>query len=162
MCLSIKRETMLQAGKKAPAFSLFDSKGNKVSLKDFRKKKVILYFYPKDMTSGCTQQACNFRDAYPDFSKLRTVVIGVSADSANIHKKFAEKYSLPFVLLSDESKEVLQKYKVWKEKCMYGKKYMGIERTTFIINEEGKIHQIFSKVKVNGHVEEILKVLQGK
>ncbi|KAF0152758.1 MAG: bacterioferritin comigratory protein [Ignavibacteria bacterium] len=152
---------MLEVGKKAPAFNLADSNGRNVSLRDFRGKKVILYFYPKDMTSGCSQEACNFRDAFPDFSKLNAVIIGVNADSASIHKKFIEKYSLPFILLSDESKKILNRYKVWKEKSMYGKKYMGIERTTFVIDEEEKILHIFSKVKVSGHVEEVLKVIKG-
>ena len=109
---------MLEVGKKAPAFKLPDASGKKVSLSDFKGKKVVLYFYPKDMTSGCTQEACDFRDSFPDFSKLKTVVIGVSADSVSLHQKFTEKYSLPFVLLSDESKEVLEKYGVWKEKSM--------------------------------------------
>ena len=153
---------MLEVGKKAPAFKLPDASGKKVSLSDFKGKKVVLYFYPKDMTSGCTQEACDFRDSFPDFSKLKTVVIGVSADSASLHQKFTEKYSLPFVLLSDENKEVLEKYGVWKEKSMYGRKYMGIERTTFVIDEDGKIQNIFTKVKVVGHVDEILKVLKGK
>jgi len=152
---------MLEVGKKAPAFKLADSNGKQIALTDFKGRKVILYFYPKDMTPGCTQEACEFRDAFPDFNKLKTVVIGISADSTIMHKKFADKYSLPFILLSDETKEVLEKYDVWKEKSMYGKKYMGIERTTFVIDEQGKILHIFPKVKVNGHVEEVLKVLKG-
>lgn len=153
---------MLEVGKKAPAFSLQDATGKKVSLKNFLGKKVILYFYPKDMTSGCTKEACDFRDAFPDFSKLKTIIIGVSIDSVSSHQKFINKYELPFILLSDDKKEVVQKYYVWKEKSMYGKKYMGIERTTFIIDETGQIQSIFPKVKVDGHVEELLKTLKEK
>jgi len=147
-------------GKKAPSFTLVNSEGKKVSLKDFLGKKVILYFYPKDMTSGCTAEACNFRDSFPDFGKLNSVVIGISADTSALHKKFAEKYMLPFELLSDENKEVIQKYGVWKEKSMYGKKYMGIERTTFIIDGKGVIRKVFPKVKVAGHIEEVIKTLK--
>src|SRR4030042_5423154 len=146
---------MLEVGKKAASFTLDDSTGNKVSLKDYKGKKIVLYFYPKDMTSGCTKEACNFRDAFPDFVKLKTVVLGVSIDNVNSHQKFANKYNLPFKLLSDGKKEVVQKYDVWKEKSMYGKKYMGIERTTFVINENGAILKVFPKVNVEGHVDEI-------
>ncbi|NUN08005.1 MAG: thioredoxin-dependent thiol peroxidase [Ignavibacteriaceae bacterium] len=152
---------MLEHGKKAPAFTLPNQDDKKVSLKDFKGSKVVLYFYPKDMTSGCTQEACDFRDELSPLKKLNAVVLGVSADSVTSHKKFAEKYNLNFDLLSDESKEMLEAYEVWKEKSMYGKKYMGIERTTFIIDENGKISHIFPKVKVSGHVEEIKKALQG-
>lgn len=151
---------MLKEGSKAPAFTLPNEKGKKVSLKDFEGKKVVLYFYPKDMTSGCTKEACDFRDAHPDFKKIKAVVLGVSPDSIESHKKFAEKYELPFTLLSDENKKVLEKYGVWKEKSMYGKKYMGVERTTVIIDEKGKIQKIFPKVKVNGHVDEVLEELR--
>ncbi len=153
---------MLEIGKKAPAFSLKDENGKNVSLNDFKGKKVVLYFYPKDMTSGCTKEACDFRDALPNFRKIKAVVLGVSIDSTASHKKFADKYDLPFTLLSDEKKEVVEKYGVWKEKSMYGKKYMGIERTTFIIDEEGKIQNIFPKVKVDGHVNEVMKMLKGE
>jgi len=151
---------MLKDGISAPDFSLSDSNGKKVSLNDFHGKKVILYFYPKDMTSGCTQEACDFRDQFPNFKKLKAVVIGISPDSAASHKKFEDKYELPFILLSDDKKQVVKKYGVWKEKSMYGKKYMGVERTTFIIDEQGKILKIFPKVKVNGHVEEVLQLLK--
>jgi peroxiredoxin Q/BCP len=150
---------MLKEGNKAPAFTLPDDKGNKVSLKDFLGKKVALYFYPKDMTSGCTQEACDFRDLYPEFQKLNAEVLGVSADSVVRHQKFKEKYELPFRLLSDEDKKVLDKYGVWQEKSMYGRKYMGIVRTTVLINEEGRVMKIFPKVKVKGHAEEIKKIL---
>jgi peroxiredoxin Q/BCP len=135
--------------------------GEKISLKSFRGKKVVLYFYPKDMTSGCTQEACDFRDALPDFKKIKAEVIGISIDSQASHRKFRDKYDLPFILLSDENKEVVQKYGVWKEKSMYGRKYMGIERTTFIIDEEGKIQNIIPKVKVAGHIEEVKKAIKG-
>ena len=150
---------MLKIGDKAPLFELLDKNNQKVRLKDFKEKKVVLYFYPKDMTSGCTQEACDFRDAFPAFNKLKAVVLGISADSVSSHIKFADKYELPFTLLSDENKEVVEKYGVWKEKSMYGKKYMGIERTTFIIDGNGIIKNIFAKVKVDGHVEEVMKAL---
>ena len=153
---------MLEVGKKAPAFSLIDGNGNKVSLNNFKGRKVVLYFYPKDMTSGCTQEACDFRDSFPNFKKEKAEILGVSIDSVASHKKFAEKYELPFTLLSDEKKEVVETYGVWKEKSMYGKKYLGIERTTFIIDEEGKIQNIFPKVKVAGHVEEVVQALKGE
>lgn len=151
---------MLELGKKAPSFTLPNQENKKVSLKDFKGSKVVLYFYPKDMTSGCTQEACDFRDELSPLKKLNAVVLGVSADSVTSHKKFSEKYNLNFDLLSDESKEMLEAYGVWKEKSMYGKKYMGIERTTIIIDESGKISHVFPKVKVTGHVEEIKKALQ--
>jgi len=146
---------MLVVGDKAPLFTLPDGNGKNVSLIDYAGKKVVLYFYPKDMTSGCTTEACEFRDAHPDFAKLNVVILGVSADSVSSHKKFSDKYNLPFTLLSDETKETIQAYGVWVEKSMYGRKYMGIERSTFIIDESGKIQKIFLKVKVNGHIEEV-------
>lgn len=148
-------------GKKAPAFKLKDQDGNNVSLKDFLGQKVVLYFYPKDDTSGCTKEACSFRDNLPDFNKIKAVILGVSADSVASHKKFQEKYNLPFTLLSDEDKKVVNNYGVWVEKSMYGRKYMGIERTTFIIDEKGKIKKIFNKVKVDGHTEEVLSALNN-
>ena len=151
---------MLAEGKKAPAFTLPNSDGKNVSLKDFLGTKVVLYFYPKDSTSGCTQEACDFRDAMPDFSKLDTVVIGLSPDPSKSHRKFADKYELPFELLSDENKVVLEEYGVWKEKSMYGKKYMGVERTTVIIDEEGKVLKIFPKVKVKNHVQEVYQAIK--
>lgn len=147
-------------GKKAPAFTLCNAEGKKVSLKDFLGKKVVLYFYPKDMTSGCTKEACDFRDSFPAFGKVDSAVIGISADSADLHKRFIQKNGLPFELLSDEKKEVLAKYGVWKEKSMYGKKFMGIERSTFVIDEKGIIRKEFRKVKVQGHIEEVLKILK--
>lgn len=146
---------MLKTGDKAPDFKLVSDKGENVSLNDFKGKKVILYFYPKDMTSGCTAEACDFRDNVKKFDKKNAVIIGVSADSVDLHKQFKEKYELPFMLLSDETKKVLKDYGVWQEKSMYGKKYMGIERTTYVIDEKGKM-RIFNKVKVDGHINEIL------
>lgn len=151
---------MADVGKKAPFFSLLDSNGVNVSLKDFEGRKVVLYFYPKDDTPGCTKEACDFRDFFPDFKKKHISVIGISPDSIDSHKKFVQKYNLPFILLSDEKKEVLKKYNVWKEKNMYGRKYMGVERTTFLIDENGKIIKIFPKVKVNGHIEEVIKAFK--
>lgn len=151
---------MIKEGSKAPQFTLKNQDGQKISLKDFLGKKVVLYFYPKDMTSGCTKEACDFRDHIELFNNQNVVVLGVSADSIDLHKKFKSKYNLPFDLLSDDSKKVLEKYGVWKEKSMYGKKYFGIERTTFIIDENGRIKKIFPKVKVNGHVKEILEALK--
>ncbi len=151
---------MLQINKKAPAINLPDVEGKKRTLKEFLGKKVVLYFYPKDMTPGCTTEACDFRDAFPNFKKLKAVVIGISPDSVERHKKFIEKYDLPFLLLSDEKKTVLEKYGVWKEKSMYGKKYMGVVRTTVLIDEKGVVRKIYPKVKVKGHVEEVYKDLK--
>jgi thioredoxin-dependent peroxiredoxin len=147
---------MIKAGEKAPDFKLTADDGKEYSLKDFKGKKLVLYFYPKDMTSGCTAEACDFRDNIKLFRKKNTVIIGVSKDSAESHRKFKSKYELPFTLLSDESMEMLNAYGVWKEKSMYGRKYMGIERTTFLIDEKGIVKEIFNKVKVNGHIDEIL------
>ncbi len=151
---------MLQINKKAPAINLPDVEGKKRTLKEFLGKKVVLYFYPKDMTPGCTTEACDFRDAFPNFKKLKAVVIGISPDSVERHKKFIEKYDLPFLLLSDEKKTVLEKYGVWKEKNMYGKKYMGVVRTTVLIDEKGVVRKIYPKVKVKGHVEEVYNDLK--
>ncbi len=147
---------MLKIGDKAPDFTLSTDGGEKISLKDMKGKKVVLYFYPKDMTSGCTAEACDFRDNIKKFEKKNTVVLGVSADSVDSHKKFKDKYDLPFKLLSDENKKVLRDYNVWREKSMYGKKYMGIVRTTYVIDEKGKIEKVFDKVKVDGHINELL------
>ena len=147
---------MLIIGKKAPDFKLKNENGKEISLNNFRGKKVVLYFYPKDNTSGCTVEACDFRDNVKIFEKRNSVILGVSKDSIQSHVKFKEKYDLPFNLLSDETLDVIKKYGVWKEKSMYGKKYFGIERTTFIIDENGFIEKIFEKVKVQGHAEEVL------
>jgi len=151
---------MLDVGKKAPDFSLLNQDEKKISLKDFIGQKVVLYFYPKDDTSGCTKEACNFSDDLPKFSKIDAVILGVSPDSVKSHKKFSEKYKLKFDLLADDEKKVVEKYGVWKEKSMYGRKYMGVERTTFIIDENGKIKKIFNKVKVDGHNREVLEALK--
>ncbi len=151
---------MLQVNKKAPAINLPDVNGKKRTLKEFLGRKVVLYFYPKDMTPGCTTEACDFRDAFPNFKKLKAVVIGISPDSVERHKKFIEKYELPFILLSDEKKTVLGKYGVWKEKNMYGRKYMGVVRTTVLIDEKGIVRKIYPKVKVKGHVEEVYNDLK--
>lgn len=146
---------MVSLNKKAPAITLLDGKGNTRTLKEFLGKKVVLYFYPKDNTSGCTAESCDFRDAFPKFKKDNAVIIGLSPDSVESHRKFAEKYDLPFILLSDESKKVLEKYDVWKEKSMYGRKYMGVVRTTILIDEKGIVRKIYPKVKVKGHVEQV-------
>ena len=150
----------LKIGDKAPSFKLKNQDDKLVSLSDLKVKPVVLYFYPKDDTSGCTKEACNFRDEFPKFGKMKAEIIGVSADSVESHKRFAQKYKLPFNLLSDEKKEVLEKYGVWQEKSMYGKKYMGIVRTTFIIDAKGKISKIFPKVKVENHNQEVMQALK--
>jgi len=151
---------MLEVGKKAPDFSLLNQDEKKISLKDYVGQKVVLYFYPKDDTSGCTKEACSFSDDLPKFSKIDAVILGVSPDSVKSHKKFSEKYKLKFDLLADDEKNVVEKYGVWKEKSMYGRKYMGVERTTFIIDEKGKIKKIFNKVKVDAHNKEVLEALK--
>ncbi|MBN8546695.1 MAG: thioredoxin-dependent thiol peroxidase [Ignavibacteria bacterium] len=150
---------MLNTGDKAPYFELPNQDGETVKLTDLKGKNVVLYFYPKDDTSGCTKEACSFRDELSIFEGVNATIIGVSGDSVKSHRKFADKYSLNFTLLSDESKQMLEAYGVWKEKSMYGKKYMGIERTTFVIDPEGTIKKVFNKVKVDGHTEEVKKAL---
>ncbi len=147
---------MLEVGTKAPDFTLQDQDGKDVSLSDFKGKKVILYFYPKDNTSGCTKQACAFKELYPDFMEKDAIVLGVSKDSVASHKKFQEKYQLPFELLSDPEHKVIEQYDVWKEKSMYGKKYMGIVRSTYLIDEEGKIEKALEKVKPQQNPEHYL------
>ena len=147
---------MLEVGKKAPSFTLLDQNGKKHSLKDYLGKKVVLYFYPKDNTSGCTKEACSFKELYPHFMEKGAVVIGISKDSVKSHKNFEEKYELPFILLSDEDTEVIQKYDVWKEKSMYGRKYMGIERSTYLIDEKGKIIKAHQKVKPSDNPKDVL------
>lgn len=149
----------MEEGNKAPDFTALDQNGKKVKLSSFRgKKNVVLYFYPKDMTPGCTTQACDFRDNIKNLKS--TVVLGVSADSPERHQKFIEKYFLPFDLISDTDKKVLNKYGVWQEKSLYGKKFMGIVRTTFIIDKKGTIRKIFPKVKVKTHIEDVLEALK--
>lgn len=151
---------MLKQGDKAPDFTAKDDQGHDLSLKDFRGKKVVLYFYPKDDTSGCTKEACDFRDNLGRIKRKDAIVLGVSPDSEKSHGKFKSKFDLTFPLLVDEDKKLVNTYGVWKEKSMYGRKYMGVERTTFVIDEQGKIAKIFPKVKVAGHVEEVLAALK--
>ena len=150
---------MLEVGQKAPEFKLKNDEGMEVSLKDFKGKKVILYFYPKDDTPGCTKEACDFKDNQKKIANENAVVLGVSADGVDSHVKFKKKYGLPFQLLSDPDKKMLQTYDVWKEKSMYGKKYMGIERSTFLISKDGTIKRIWRKVAVGGHVHEVLEAV---
>lgn len=151
--------THLTEGDKAPDFTAKDQDGNKVSLKDYKGKKVVLYFYPEDDTPTCTIEACNLRDNYSTLEKEGLIVLGVSPDEEKKHKKFEEKYSLPFTLLADPDKSIIDKYGVWGEKNMYGRKYMGLFRTTFLIDEEGIIFKIFKKPKSKIHSEEILKAV---
>ncbi len=150
---------MLEIGTKAPDFTLPDQNGDKHSLADYKGKKVILYFYPKDNTSGCTKQACGFSDRYPQFKEKGAVVLGVSKDSVASHKKFEEKYGLPFTLLSDTELEVIKAYDVWKEKKNYGKVSMGVVRTTYLIDEEGIIVKAMDKVKAADNPQEMLEML---
>ncbi len=149
----------LKVGSRAPAFSLPNEKGQVVKLSALKGKKIVLFFYPKDDTSGCTKEACSFRDGLQAIRKKGAVVLGVSGDSVASHQKFSNKYDFNFPLLSDESKSMIQTYGVWKEKSMYGRKYMGIERTTVLIAKDGTISHLFPKVKVDGHYEEVLKAL---
>ena len=151
---------MLEVGMKAPAFTLPDKDGNLVSLADFAGKTVALYFYPRDNTPGCTRQACAFAGAYEEFKKIGTVVIGVSKDSQASHQRFAEKYDLPFVLLSDPELTAIQAYGVWQEKKNYGKVSMGVVRSTFVINGEGVIEKVMPKVKPDTNAAEILEYLR--
>ena len=152
---------MLETGIKAPDFTLPDQNGENRSLSDYRGKKVILYFYSKDMTSGCTRQACSFGELYPQFEEKGAVVIGVSKDSVASHKKFEEKYGLPFTLLSDTELSVIQAYDVWKEKNNYGKMTMGVVRTTYLIDEDGVIEKAFGKVKAAENPAQMLEALNG-
>ena len=149
----------LTPGMKAPDFTLPTGDGKSFSLSAQKGKKVVLYFYPKDNTSGCTKEACSFRDNYAAIKRKGVVLVGVSTDSVASHQKFSGKYDLPFTLVSDEKKELVAKYGVWKEKSMYGRKYMGTERTTFVIDENGVITNVFPKVKVEGHIDEVLKAV---
>ncbi len=159
--LSMEENNMLNEKDKAPRFTLPDKDGKEVCLSDFLGKKVVLYFYPKDNTPGCTRQACAFAASYKEFDDLNAVVIGVSKDGAASHIKFAQKYDLPFILLSDESLEVIKLYGVWQEKKLYGKTSMGVVRTTFIIDENGYIEKIMPKVKPDTNAQEILAYLRG-
>ena len=150
---------LLSIGDKAPGFATVDQGGEKVSLSDFKGRKVVLYFYPKDDTPGCTKEACSFRDAWAQFRKRKVAVLGVSVDDEKSHKKFAEKFSLPFTLLADPDKKIVQEYGVWGEKSMYGRTYMGTLRVTYLIDEKGKIAAVWPKVKPEGHAEEILEAI---
>ncbi len=152
---------ILEVGTQAPNFKTIDQNGELVTLEQFRGKKVILYFYPKDDTPGCTKEACAFRDNFEKFKEINVEVLGVSVDDEKKHKKFAEKYNLPFRLLADTEKKIVQDYGVWGEKSLYGKKYMGTNRVTYLIDENGKIEKVFPKVKPETHAEELLQVLSN-
>jgi len=151
---------MLKPGSKAPAFDLPSDAGQRVRLAELAGRKVVLYFYPKDDTSGCTVEACEFRDHWSAVKRAGAVVLGVSPDGVTSHEKFKAKFDLPFPLLADEDHRVAEKYGVWGEKSMYGRKYFGIHRTTFLIDETGRIAKVFEKVKPKGHAKEVLEALQ--
>ena len=153
---------MLEVGMKAPAFTLPDKDGNMVSLADFAGKKVVLYFYPRDNTPGCTRQACAFASAYEEFKNINAVVIGVSKDSVTSHQKFAEKHGLPFILLSDPERAAIEAYGVWQEKKNYGKVSMGVVRSTFVIDENGVVEKVMPKVKPDTNAAEIMAYLRGE
>ncbi len=160
MSKTLTKSKILEVGGKAPDFESLDESGKKISLKQFKGKAVILYFYPKDNTPGCTKEACSLRDRHSTFKKKNVVILGVSKDSQNSHQGFIEKYDLPFTLLSDADKKVQTAYGVWQEKSLYGKKYMGTVRTTFIISPDQKIAYIFNKVDCPNHAEEVLEKLE--
>ncbi len=151
----------LEVGSPAPDFTLPTDGGGSVTLSALKGKTVIVYFYPKDDTPGCTKEACTFGEQLPNFSKVDAVVIGISKDSVASHDKFKRKYNLPFILASDEKSDVTERFGAWVEKSMYGKKYMGIDRSTFLIDKAGVVRGVWRKVKVPGHVEEVLKAAQG-
>lgn len=158
---------MIEEGKNAPLFTLPDQNGDEFALRCFRGSPVVLYFYPKDDTSGCTDEACQFRDMFPKFEQSTAVIIGISPDSPESHRKFADKHKLPFTLLADEPgkddlPKVCDKYGVWQEKSMYGKKYMGVVRTTYLIGPDGKIARRWDKVKVSGHAEAVLEEIRSR
>ena len=148
---------MLKEGDKAPSFSLKDQNGKTHNLKDYKGKKLVLYFYPKDNTSGCTKEACGFRDSFSEYKKNNITILGVSKDTSESHKKFIEKHDLPFNLLIDENRDALEKYGAWTKKSLYGKIFMGIQRITYVIDEEGKILKTYPKVKADEHAQQILK-----
>ena len=152
---------MLKEGSNAPAFTTTDTDGNTVKSKDLRGKKVVLYFYPKDDTPGCTKEACSFRDAFSDFKKKGITILGVSPDKQSAHQKFTEKYKLPFTLLSDTDHAIAEAYESWGEKKFMGRTYLGVLRNTFLIDEKGKIKKIFEKVKPEEHASEVLEAFQG-
>jgi peroxiredoxin Q/BCP len=151
----MKKVAKIKIGSIAPEFSLPDQNGEIHTMKQYLGKKVLLYFYPKDDTPGCTTEACNFRDGYKEFEKMGLVILGVSKDSVKSHKKFADKFKLPFPLLSDEEGELVEAYDVWQKKKFMGREYMGIVRSSFLIDEEGKIAKIYEEVKAGEHAEEV-------
>ena len=151
----------VEVGKKAPDFTAATDGGKKLKLSELRGKPVVLYFYPKDDTPGCTAQACGFRDAAPDFKKLKAQVVGISRDSVTRHDKFKAKYELNFPLVSDEDGKICEKYGTWIEKSLYGRKYMGIDRATFLIDKDGVVAKVWNKVKVAGHVDDVREVLKA-
>lgn len=153
---------MPRPGQVAPDFELLSDSGKTVRLSDFRGKKVVLYFYPKDMTSGCTQEACSFRDHYPQYEEQGAVILGVSPDPPQSHVRFKSQYNLPFLLLSDEDHKIAETYGVWGEKRMYGRTYHGVLRTTFVIDEQGRIAKVFTNVKPDGHGQEVLEALAAQ
>jgi len=154
--------SLLVVGTQAPEFTTTDQDGKTRSLSDFKGKKVLLYFYPKDNTAGCAKEACGFRDHFAEFRELGVEILGVSVDQEKSHKSFVQKYDLPFTLLADTDKHLVKAYEVWGEKTLYGKKYMGTNRVTYLIDEAGKIAAVFPRVKPDKHAEEILAMLQGK
>jgi thioredoxin-dependent peroxiredoxin len=151
---------LIAEGDKAPNFSLEADDGTTVTRDSLAGKNVVLFFYPKDNTSGCTQEACDFRDAFPRFGKIDAVVIGVSPDSLESHRKFKSKFGLPYLLLSDGNHKLADNFGIWKEKSMYGRKYMGFERTTVIVDRKGRVARIFPKVKIPGHIQEVEKAVR--
>jgi peroxiredoxin Q/BCP len=153
--------TELKAGRKAPDFTLTAGDGTRVRLSSFRGKKVVLYFYPRDNTPGCTREACDFRDAGAKLRRRGAVVLGVSPDTVESHERFRDRYDLNFPLLADVDRKVVSKYGVWQEKTLYGKKSMGVVRTTFVIDEDGEILRVFPKVRVDGHIDQVLEALEG-
>ena len=159
--------SLIEVGRKAPAFTLPDQDGGKHALKDLAGSPVVLFFYPKDDTSGCTKEACQFRDQLPDFKKVKTRIFGISPDSVESHRKFVDKHDLNFTLLADaardaeENPKICLKYGVWQEKSMYGRKYMGVVRTTYLIGPDGKVAERWDKVKVPGHADAVLEAVRG-
>jgi peroxiredoxin Q/BCP len=152
---------MISEGDQLAKFSLEADDGTTVTRDSLAGKNVVLFFYPKDNTTGCTQEACDFRDAFPRFGKIDAVVIGVSPDSLESHRKFKKKFQLPYLLLADEKHELADNFGIWKEKSMYGRKYMGFERTTVIVDGKGRVARIFPKVKIPGHIQEVEKIVRG-
>jgi peroxiredoxin Q/BCP len=152
---------MVEVGKPAPDFTLPDQHGKNVALSELKGSPVVLYFYPKDDTPGCTKEACSFRDAFADFKKAGATVLGLSPDTSESHAKFARKFDLPFLLLADTGSKVCEAYGVWKEKNMYGRKYMGVERTTYVLDRHGIVRKVFPKVKVDGHSAAVLKAVKS-